>query len=691
MPHRLSGSSRPHRASHSFSPPNFVRRFRKIVAAAALAGLLVVGSPAALAQSPPVDPRATVSASAKTYPGASSVLLLDDIRFDVRPDRTHIFDEHDAVRVLTPDGVVENASLDRILDQEESSIEVLVARTIKADGRVIDAPPAELQPLASKSKVYTSFQRFSIRFPEVEVGDVVEFRIRTTHKPKPGGHFWATTFVENPMPIVDSSFVVTVPKDVPFRVATPGLVNGKAKEETVSIEGADYKRLSWHVKDKEAFVYSPLAPSALSLLGRIEISSFKDWKEVADYVGQRWKDSSTISEGLALRVAGWTPNSADPAERARVVLRELSKNRKAASFLSEEPVFHKPSQVFPEEIVSMADSSLLASVALSSAGVTNIPVASIGLSSSSLADELPHPEKVDRIVLQIPLPDGTSRWVDPEAPGFLLNEPPAGTSDTAAFSWDRRFAGGASGLRELTPAAASAVANREELAVEGRLERSGRAELTLQFDRYGGSALNARQAARDIKDGARGVRERALDSFFSSAAGAYGERARLLSRFFESDPEVSDPFTLAFTVAVPGFGNTEGDVLTVPLPRFLSANIRAAVVEKQRVVPLRFDQPFQQDVRIHLMFPEGSTVTGAPSRIERNTPEVDFVATGRAEGNEVWYVGRLTVKDPWVDQAHVQRALEVLTSAIESEGTEIKVTLPAEVQAGGEASEEDEG
>ncbi len=688
MPHRLAGS-RPHRASISFSPPNYARRFQKALAAAALAGWLVVGSPAVLAQTPSVDPRATVSATAQAYPGATSVLLLDDIRFDVLPDRTHIFDEHDAIRVLTPDGVLENASLDRILDSNESSIEVLVARTIKADGRVLDAPPAELQPLASKSQVYSSFQRFSVRFPEVEVGDVVEFRLRTTHKPKPGGHFWATTFVENPMPIVDSSFVVTIPKDVPFRVATPGLVGGKATEETVSIDGKDYKRMSWHESNKEAFVYSPLAPSALSLLGRIEVSSFKNWKEVADFVGARWKENSTISEGLALRVAGWTPNTADPVQRAKAVLRELSRNRKAASFLSEEPDFHKPSQVFPEEVVSMADSSLLASVALSSAGVANIPVASTGLSISALDDELPHPEKVERIVLQIPLPDGTSRWVDPEAPGFLLNEPPPGTSDAAAFSWDSRFATGSSGLRELTPVAA--VANREELAVEGRLERSGRAELTLQFDRYGGSALNARQAARDIKDGARGVRERALDSFFSNAAGAYGERARLLSRFFESDPEVSDPFSLAFTVAVPGFGATEGDVLTVPLPRFLSANIRAAVLEKQRVVPLRFDQPYQQDVRIHLMFPEGSTVTGAPTRIERNTPEVDFVATGRAEGNEIWYVGRLTVKDPWVDPAHVQRALEVLTSAIESENTEIKVALPAEVQAGGEASEDDEG
>lgn len=659
------------------------------LAAIAFAGLIAFAPGPAWAQSLPVDPRISVAATQADYPEANAVLLLDDIRFDVLPDRTHIFDEHDAVKVLTPDGVDENATLDRILDESQGKIEVLVARTIKPDGRVINAPPPELTPLAGNSKVYSSVKRFSIRFPEVEIGDVVEFHLKSTNNPKPGGHFWATTYVENPMPIVDSSFTVTIPKGVYFRAAAPGMANGTPKEELVEVDGADYRRMSWHVQNQNAFTYKALAPSTLSLLSRIEVSSFKSWEEVANYIAKEWTPNSTISEGLALRIAGWVPNTADPAARAKAVLREVGRNRKAASFLSEEPVFHKPSQTFPEELVSMADSSLLASVALSSAGIPNIPVATIGVSAKSLDDELPNPEKVERIILQVPVAGGDSYWVDPEAPGFLLKEPPPGTSDTAAFSWDPRFLGGVVGLQDLE--LAPAVANREELAVEGRLERSGRAELTLQFDRYGGSALNARQAARDIKDGARGVRDRALDSFFASAAGAYGDRARLLSRFFESDPDVKDPFSLAFTVAVPGFGKTENDVMTVPLPRFLSANIRAAVEEKKRAVPLRFDQPYQQDVRIHLLFPEGSTVTEAPSRIEKSTPEAEFVATGRAEGNEVWYVGRLTVKDPWVDVPDLQSTLDVLTTAIESEDTVVKVSLPAEYQAGGEEDEDDQG
>ena len=668
----------------------FARRFKQGLTGLALFGFLTLGAPLGWAQPTTVDPRITVATQASDHPAASSVLLLDDIRFDVRPDRTHIFDEHDAVKILTLEGLEENASLDRILDESEAQIEVLVARTVKADGRVVDAAPPELTPLVPESKLYSSIKRFSIRFPELEVGDAVEFRLRTIHKPKPGGHFWATTYVENPMPIADSSFTVTVPKDVHFQVATPGIEKGgEPKVESVTTDGVEYKRMSWKVSHQKAFEPRPLAPSTLGLLKRIEVSSFRSWEEVADYIGKQWASNSTLSEGLSLRVAGWLPVSNEAGVRAKAVLKELSHKRKTASFLADTPTFHRPSAVFGESIVSLPDASLLTSVALSAAGIPNIPVATLGKSRASLADEVPHPDKIDRIILQLPQ-SGGFRWVDPESPGFLLETPPSGASDTAAISWDARFAGGVKGLKDLEPG--SALANREELAVEGRLERNGRAELSLQFDRYGGSALNARQAARDIGEGARGVRERALDSFFNNAALAYGERARLLGRFFENDPETKDPFSLAFTIAVPNFGVARGDVLTVPLPRFLSANIRAAALEKSRgAIPLRFDQPYQQDVRIHLIFPEGSKVLDAPARIEKKTPEAEFTATGRAEGNEVWYVGRLTVLDPWIEPKDLQSALSVLGSAIESEGTVLKVSLPTEAQAGGEGDDNDEG
>lgn len=652
------------------------------------AALLV--SPA-VAQVEPLDPRLTIKATGEEYPSADAVLLLDDIRFDVKTDGTHIFDEHDAVKVLTKSGVDENDVLTRVVNESQAQIEVVQARTIKPNGRVIKAPAPKIDTLASGSKVYEPIKRWSLEFPDVEEGDIVEFHIRTVRKPLPGRHFWATTYVQNPMPIADSTFTATIPTEFKFRYAAPGVPDRNPKDETVTVDGVECRRLSWAISNQQPYNFEALAPSTLSLLNRIEISSFQNWDEVAKFIGDDWQQHNSFSEGLALRVAGWMPPSGSTKERATALLKELTSKRRVAGFLAEFPHFNRPSDVFDEKMISEVDAALLTSASLSAAGIPNLPVLTLGVRADHLDDELPHPEKVQKVALKIPVTEEETYWVDPESSGFLLTAPPLGTAGTAAISWDPRWNSGLQNIR-----AASAYANREELAMEGRLEANGRAELTVQFDRYGGAALDARQAAREIKEGARGTRDRTLDTYFINTARSYGQRARVLSQFFELDAEAKDPFSLSYTLAVPNFARTEGNKLMVPLPQFLAANIRAAARHKRRSTPLKFEQPYQQDVRIHLLFPEGSLVVDAPETIERRTPEVDFVATGRADGNEVWYVGRLTVREPWVDEDGLERTLEVLSEAIKSEKTVVTVTLaPGQEEPSAEADDpadvEDEG
>lgn len=656
----------------------FPSRSGSVAAKKVLAGLLCAGvfwttSPAVAQAGGGQDPRLAVPVTQEAFPDTDSVLMVDDIRFEVEPDRSHTFEEHDAVKVLTKDGVNENATLVRVVDQSKSSVEVLVARTRKADGRLLNAAPPQYSSLAPDSKVYDPVKRFSIQFPDVEIGDIVEFHIRTKHKPKPGGHFWATTYVQNPMPIMDSTFTVEVPKGIDFRTATPGHPNSKPVTRTINKNGQSYQQLKWQINKEAAYEFHALAPKAISLLKRIEVSSFKDWAEISQFVGKEWQTHSTLDEGLSLRVAGWMPESGDLQERATALMKELNRNRKVASFLAEEPDFHTPGKLLGEKMVSSPDASLLASIALSAAGIPNVPVACFGVSKQSLSDELPIPEKVEKIVLEIPRPGSSSLWFDPESPGFVLESLPAGTSDTAALSWDTRFPAAKGKLVDLN--VASAFENREELAVEGRLEKSGRAELTVQFDRYGAKALDSRQASRDIQEGGREERDRALTAFFRNTARSYGPRARLLGRYFELDSETADPFSLSFTIAVPGFGKVENGTMLVPLPRFLASNLRAAARERNRKTPLVFDQPYLQDVRIHLIFPEGSEVTNAPATISQKTPEAEFFATGRADGNEVWYVGRLTVLDPWIEEQALQRSLDTLSAALKSEDTILKVSL----------------
>ncbi len=636
-----------------------------------------------------LDPRLTVEATEETYPGQDAVLLLDDITYLVHPDRRTTYVEHDAVKILSETGLAEHGNLVRAVDSAHSRIEVLRARTVKPDGRTIDAGPAVYSDLVPEGSLYFHLKRMEIRFPEVEVGDVVEFHIETTHDARPGGHFWGTTYVTNPMPIANSTFTVLVPEGVDFHTATPGLVGVQPEVSTTEREGRAYRKMFWQVADQPAYEFLPMSPPPLSQLVRIEVSSFPDWAAVADYLGQQWREQSRLPEGLVLRIAGWLPSGASANERAQALLRQLGEDRTVMPLLGEDPRFHRPGEVFQQEAISPNDAALLTSVALSQAGIRNVPVASLGVPVAALQDELPTPEKVQKIALELPSLGSPSKWVDPETPTFLQDAPPSGFASSAAFSWQDGWPSASPG-QLVNLADPSPLNHREEVALEGRVERSGRTELTVAYDRYGTAALTARHAARQVSGEGREAQERALDGFFQGLARTYSQRARLLSRFFEMNPDAPDPFGLAFTIAVPNYGQPEGDSMLVPLPRFLSPQLRAAARDLGRTAPLVFDQPYQQDVRLHLIMPEGSRIEKAPGDLEVQVPGVEFSAWSRSDGAQFWYVGRLTIQRGLYDEESLPGVLSVLQQALSNEASILVVALPPEGEVE-EASPEEDG
>lgn len=636
-------------------------------------GLLLLISPLwAQSLGSELDPRLTVEASAENYPGAQTVYLLDDLTFVVEPDRSHSLEEHNAIKILHSDGIESNRRLLRMVDITTTEIEIISARTVKADGRVINSPKPTYTAGGKENQTYENLRLFSLEFPDLQVGDTVEFHLRTTYQPKPGGHFWSATFVQNPIPLKQATFTFIVPEDVPYQTNTPGHPETQATETLIERDGVTYKHLHWKMGEEPSYEYPPLSPPALTLLKRVEVSSFMNWSEVAEYLQSDWDANHKVSDSILLRTAGWLPTVGDTGARAAGLIRELNRKRQVVGTMTHQPEFHSPEKLLDRETLFSSDISLLTSVVLSAAGIENIPVLILGFDSDILSKELPTPEKIEQVVLQVPRPGKDPLWFDPQNPSFLLHSAPPKAQGTVVFSWDSRF--GTKDPVELKPSLP--FNNREELVLEGRIEKNGRGEFSVQYDHYGQRAIDFRNFARELQEGPRETKERMLDSLFQNATRSFGQRARLITRFFEPDPDAVEPITLAFTVAVPGAGQLQDDILLVPLPRFLSSSVRSAARGYRQDTPLVFGEPNQLDVRIHLIFPKGSEVLNAADPIRYQTPEFELVVESRVHENEVWYVGNVTVNDPWVGSDRLEAVLEGLKLTTGSEDTILKVRLP---------------
>ncbi|MCA9797141.1 MAG: DUF3857 domain-containing protein, partial [Candidatus Eremiobacteraeota bacterium] len=370
-----------------------------------------------------VDNRFLDSPGSERYPQARALILLDDIQFDLEPDGSVAFSEHDAIKVLNEDGVKEQSELVRIYDSRLEKYELRSARIISAEGAVTEVPTSEVSDdaLFKSSQAYGDFRKFKVNFPGVKPGMVVEFDIVTHRKPRADKAWWATSYVQNPSPILSSTFTARLPAGTPLHWSTPGL--GKLTPEKSTSDGKDV--YYWAVKDQLALEPEPSMPNVLQALNRIEISSFPDWKSVGQWIDKGWNLQVSPTSKVALKAAGLLPVEGTPRERLQSILGWVEKEKEVVDFLNDDFFPRDPSLVVDEPVLANLDVASLVGSMLTFAGYKVEPVVTFPEPTNRQDEELPMPSKMDDVVLRVTdVAANKTWWISPEHPGEASADPP---------------------------------------------------------------------------------------------------------------------------------------------------------------------------------------------------------------------------------------------------------------------------
>lgn len=628
--------------------------------------LLLVAPTAALGQGSGNETRWLNAPGAEQYPGARALILEDDITFELRPDGSTFYSEHDIIKPLTEEGAEEHGQLLRIYDSQTESVQVLRARTIKPDGSVLEVPSDQIvdEPLLEGSQVYAGHRKLSLAFPEATPGSVLEFHLVTYRKPRRDGAWWATTYVQNPDPILHSTFVATLPEGTRLHYATPGLKSAAPRK----LKDGSVERYYWDVTNQPPLSPEPSMPPPLQLLHRIEITSFPNWASVGEWFGAGWSPQVEPDSKLGLLVAGILPSGGTSSERLQAVLEWLGSNKETLEFYIDEYTPRPVASLVDEKTLSTLDMAALTAAMLEFAGFQVDPVLAFGEPLPAQAGELPQPNKVQRVLLRV-RDAGDVYWVDPEHVGEMLASPPSG------FQGSAYLVPGAQKLAELPVAAADL--NRQELDVEARVDRSGRMEVGLRLVQYGDSGLPWREAARALAASGRRVREETLDRLFARLAGAFSPRARVHERYFNLQTSPGEPFDLSATLIIPGFVDQEGELHKLTLPVQVNDALRELAGQAEgRRYPIHFSHPFRDETRIHIVLPPESRIVELPPAVHVDTEYASFLSSTRAQGNELWYYSRLVVKKPWVSSEGFAQLVEVSRAATRSQETPVAYQPP---------------
>lgn len=610
----------------------------------------------------------------ETYPKAQVLFLEDEIGFEVEPDGHTVYTEHDTIKILTARGAEDYGVLARVYQPATEQVEVVQARTLRADGTVLDVLPPSIsdRPLFPDSPLYGDLRALRIQFPEAGPGTIVEFRVRTRRAPRPDGRWWAASYVQNPDPVLLSTYTVRVPEATEFSWRAPGVIPGRPRETRQD----GLRTLYWEVRDVPALVPEAAAPPTERLLRRIEVTNFPSWPAVGAWFEPRWKAAVAASEGLDIVATGVASTAAAPEARIQALLAWAAARYTVEDALPESWSPHPARDLVDAGTLSPMDMAVLLTALLERVGLQARPVLASPVQLEDLERELPGPEAVGRVVLALADGRGGEWWIDPSSPGELLHEPPGGVQGVGAL----RLGGGLFATPSSDP-----DQNLRDIQMDVRVEPEGRAELTMTMASDGLAASLWRSLVRELAETPGAQRDQMLERLFRNLAQGFVSSGRLYSYYFPGTVEAGRPFQLSATLmfgelATPQRG---GKAMSMPVPLFGGDRLAGLATEMNRQAPARFEAPFRDDVRVHVTLPEGSEVLQVPGDRSVETPLGSFFSTTRREGYQVWYYSRLVVRKAWVspeDFPALRSLAEAQTAALTSP---LVFTPPARAQEEG--------
>ncbi|RCS21638.1 DUF3857 domain-containing protein [Phyllobacterium salinisoli] len=267
-----------------------------------LLSLILNPSSKAYAQdSPPIAKEETVSA-------------YDTIT--VEADGRYIIEWETTRRLLDASGRDDLAKKTFSFNDQLSSLDVIEAETVKADGRRIKVQPDQIrlqeEPAAIGLPVFSTSKQKTIIFPDIEVGDSVHYRVRKIQRePNFPGHFEYTDSFSPEERVLSYKLILQAPRSLELRSAVRAL-----KEVRTTAANGD-KLWSWTFTQldvrpldygkADVFVSSP----------HVLITSFPDWNTIAQAYRSRADDKVAITPEIQALADELTKGVSDRREQTK--------------------------------------------------------------------------------------------------------------------------------------------------------------------------------------------------------------------------------------------------------------------------------------------------------------------------------------------------------------------------------------
>lgn len=472
--------------------------------------------------------------------GMASMIVLDEARQVVYPDRATLTRFRQIIKVFDAAGVARHRNLDLALPTASATSTIESAKITSPGGKTRDVS----QNVGEKS----------LSWPSLAPGDVIDviYRVEDYQKGGLAQQFWAQWFFGiSGAPVKTSRFVLITPPDVVFNVRSHGEIP-RPQTRDVKSKSSTWRVREWRVDNAAPRKIEPLSPAVADTQPWLDISSIGSWKQIADWYRGLSAPRGVPDAATRAKAAELTKSARDETEKLRAIYRYVARDVQYQStpFRLSRYLPAEGKEVMREKYADGKDKAALLTALCAAVGIKARMVLLSGR-EAGITPFLPSP-RFNHAIVVADLENGPL-WLDFSADFVPFGELSSNNQGVAALIIGE-------GTTDLTntpvlPAERNFAADSHvaQLGADGKI--SGTVELSLSGD-WGGSM---RQTFQHLPQNRR------ADALTKIAARSI-KNARLTDGTLSGLGDSDRPMQIKIAYKADNFGSKSGNSLLTRLP-----------------------------------------------------------------------------------------------------------------------------
>ena len=602
---------------------------------------------------------------ASDYPDADTLVLFNHFSHDILPTGQSRYTTHQVVKILTERGIQKYGDIAIPYQPASQNIGVNVARTITADGTVLQPPEEAFNdvtpPGLLAQNLYSDAMWKVISMVGLAPGVCVEYQVTLEDK-VPGGETWITGGYnfQATETILETSYALQMPKTwhLQWKIANDmSGTNPQAPE--ISYTENDTIVYIWRYGETSALILEEGMPHINDVVPRLRYSSIADWNSVYTWYKELAKGRYTPDALIEEKVQQLTKNLTTEAAKIRAIYHFVAaKIRYVGIELGQSAYQPSPAtEVFRMQYGDCKDKTTLLISMLDLVGIKAYPVL-ISVSPYERVDTvLPALNQFNHMIAAVPATDNTYIWLDPTSSTCSYGDLPYNVQGRTGFLITDTH--GEFVETPIFPPESNRLVSSTDLT----LNNQGTVEGTLHIQTSGQYNLNTRWAYQQIQSRAlKGTLAAELSAQFPGIEIGWCDMSDL--------NELNEPVEIRLSFRVENYATPLKNNMLLPLPIDEFGEYAEAFAKEQRLYSLDFGYPTQIEKTVRIRIPDGWTAA-VPEDSHHTIESAEFTRQYRQIDNILTYQLIFTLKSRTLPAAAYAEAKPFFTALASEDGSHL--------------------